>query len=242
MAVTQDQPAPYATAGSITSLIERYRERGLTTPITADVLARAGVSDSLIPRTLQALEALDLIDEEGRPTPTFEGLRLATQGDYQQRLREWLNGAYADVLKFIDPATADETAVRDAFRTYNPVGQQPRMVSLFTGLYSAAGVGPEKNAQPRPKSIPTSPRRRIPAGWERTVGLKTPPAKTPFSVKHTSTGLPEPLAGLLSRLPQEGDGWTQFRRDKFMTTFGTVLDFCFPIVEEGANDEQDTEP
>ena len=49
-----------ATARAILDLIERYRERGLTSPINADVLARAGIPTSLIPRTVQALQTLDL--------------------------------------------------------------------------------------------------------------------------------------------------------------------------------------
>jgi len=43
-------------------------------------------------------------------------------------------------------------------------------------------------------------------------------------------GLPPAIAGLLASLPKEGEGWTQDRRDKFVNTFGAVIDFCFPIV------------
>ena len=42
--------------------------------------------------------------------------------------------------------------------------------------------------------------------------------------------MPAPIEGLLATLPNEGDGWTQDRRDKFVKTFEAVLDFCFPIV------------
>jgi hypothetical protein len=49
--------------------------------------------------------------------------------------------------------------------------------------------------------------------------------------------VPAPLAGLLSTLPPEGGGWTQNQRDKFVATFGTVLDFCFPIVRNGSPSE-----
>src|SRR5271166_3669929 len=115
MPVTQDSPAPYATTSSVVDLVVRHRERGLPTPITAEVLGRVGVSDSLIPRTMQTLQTLDLIDEKGAPTQTFESLRLAPEGEYKERMAQWLNVAYADVLKYVDPATADDTALRDAF-------------------------------------------------------------------------------------------------------------------------------
>jgi hypothetical protein len=147
--VTADKPAPYATTSAVMDLVSRYRTRGLPTPVSAEVLSRAGISSSLISRTLYALQVLDLIDNAGQPTPTFEAIRKAPESEVKNRLVEWLNGAYADALKFVDPTTADEFAIRDAFRNYSPVAQQPRMVSLFMGLYAAAGVGPEKSAQPR---------------------------------------------------------------------------------------------
>jgi len=162
-----------------------------------------------------------------------EGIRKAPEADYKQRLVQWLNGAYADVLNFIDPAIADEVAVRDAFRNYIPVGQQPRMVSLFIALYAAAGVGPEKVAQQRPPRSPQTRARPISksgAGSRSTSHIK--PTTT-----HNANGVPEPLVGLLSRLPPER-GWTQADRDKFLNTFGTVLDFCFPIVTQGELDAE----
>jgi hypothetical protein len=43
----------------------------------------------------------------------------------------------------------------------------------------------------------------------------------------------------LAGLPAEGDSWTAAERDKFLTTFKAVLDFCFPVVAKKANDGQD---
>lgn len=149
MSVTADKAAPYAPASAVIDLIQRHRNRGLPSPINAEVLARAGVSESLIPRTLQALIVLDLIDDQGAPSRTLEGIRLAPEAEYKQRLSEWLKSAYADVLKFVDPAMDDETRVRDAFRNYQPIGQQSRMITLFLGLMAAAGMAPEKAAGQR---------------------------------------------------------------------------------------------
>lgn len=147
--VSASAPAPYAPAAAILEVIRRHRSRGLAS-VNAEVLARGSiVSDSLIPRTLQTLKTLDLIDDDGQPTETFEGLRLAPEAEFASRIGQWLNVAYADVVKHVDPDTADETALRDAFRTYTPIGQQPRMVSLFVGLYAAAGIGREKDSAPR---------------------------------------------------------------------------------------------
>lgn len=157
--------------------------------MTGEVLGRAGISESLIPRTLQALLVLDLIDEKGAPTGILEGIRLAPEAEYKQRLSEWLKSAYADVLRYVDPAVDDETKIRDAFRSYNPVGQQPRMISLFQGLIAAAGMGQEKPAaQPRRKRTvvslnprtqnPSSPAPRNGSGSRAPVS-ETAPSREP---------------------------------------------------------------
>jgi hypothetical protein len=233
MAVTTDKAAPYAPASAILDLIDRYRNRGLPSPITGEVLGRAGVSQSLIPRTLQALQTLDLIDDQGKPTEILEGIRLAPEPEYKQRLEVWLNAAYADVITFVDPATDDETKIRDAFRSYQPVGQQARMVTLFLGLYAAAGKAPERPAKTRPADKARTPRRQ-----------SAPPEKKGLSfvrklhqTQNSPSGIPIPLSGLLSSLPPQGEGWTQERRDIFMKTFGAVLDYCYPIIEDEPEEE-----
>lgn len=241
MPVTTASAAPYAPASAILDIIKRYRAKGLPVPITAEVLGRASVSDSLIPRTLQALQTLDLIDAQGAPTGTLEGLRLAPESEFKQRLAEWLNAAYADVLQFIDPATADEVMVRDAFRSYNPIGQQPRMVTLFIGLYAAAGVGPQKDAQPRTSRPSARVARTQTAAAPTSAVRKTSAGRgAPADAAITGT-VPAALAGLLASLPPEGRGWTAERRNKFVTTFSAVLDFCFPIVEREATDAESDE-
>lgn len=226
MAVTKDKPAPYAPGSAIIELIERHRNRGLPSPVTAEVLARSGISDSLIPRTLYALQALDLINEEGKPTEVFERIRLAPEPDYKVRLKEWLDAAYADVISFVDPAIDDEIKIRDAFRSYNPVGQQSRMVTLFMSLYAAAGSAAEKT----PKTRQPKPQRVV-----RTLvssAVKQPAAVNQKPQPTDVEAMPPVLAGLLKSLPLDGKGWTAPQRDKFLNAFGAVLDFCFPVVEQ----------
>jgi hypothetical protein len=231
MAVTTASAAPYAPPSAVLEVINRYRARGLPTPINGDVLGRAGVSESLIPRTLQALQILDLIDDKGMPQQTLEGLRKAPEAEFRTRLAEWLNGAYADVLQFIDPATASEMDVRDAFRLYNPIGQQGRMVTLFQGLYAAAGIGAERQSAPRPAARTAQPKARAPQATSKQEIRK------PNSNRSAASSLPPALAGLLDSLPPPEEGWTQDERNKFFNTFGTVLDFCIPIVSSRASDD-----
>jgi hypothetical protein len=235
MAVTADKPSPYAPPSAILDLIKRHRDRGLPSTVNAEVLGRAGISESLVPRTLQALATLDLIDETGKPTAIFEGIRLAPEVEYKKRLEDWLKGAYADVFSFVDPSKDDETSVRDAFRSYQPTGQRDRMVTLFQGLCAAAGLAPEKPTQSRPFRVNAKP---IPV--RRPVASISPPKVNPH---HAPSGLPPALAGLLASLPASpSDGWTAPDRQKFLTTFTAVLDFCFPIIEaEAAKQNGDTQ-
>lgn len=238
MPVTTDKPGPYAPASAIMSIVERHRNKGLPSVVDAETLARAGISDSLIPRTLHALIALDLIGEDGKPTQVLEGIRLAPEAEYQTRLAEWLNGAYEDALAYVDPATATESDVRDAFRTYKPIGQQSRMVSLFFGLYAAAGVVQER-AKPTPrKSSNGAAARTKPAAAKTVVAQRQTPLRTGGNPSGGGApkidGLPAPVAGLLASLPAEGAGWTQKKRDSFMATLGAVIDFVYPIVSEAA--------
>jgi hypothetical protein len=177
---------------------------------------------------MQALQTLDLIDEGGNPTETMESLRRAKEPEYKNQLAAWISGAYADVMMFVN-ASDDETAIRDAFRSYNPVGQQPRMVALFMGLCRAAGMrtDDQSNAKPRPLARKSA----SPVGGSATrknTGI------TPKTSGMTFGGaipapIPAPIAGLLSKLPAEHGTWTSGERDKFITTFTAVLDFCFTM-------------
>jgi uncharacterized protein DUF5343 len=233
MTVTADKPAPYSPGATILEVIDRRRSRGMPTPISADVLGRAGIAQTLIPRVLQSLQALDLIDAEGNPTPTFEAIRLAPETEYRKRLEEWLKGTYAEVFTFVDPMKDDETRIRDAFRSYHPIGQQSRMVSLFVALCKAAGLIAEKSSRPARAGGTIAPAPR-----QRTIVKRIVAERFKDSPRHPSA-LPAPLRGLLEKLPAEGDVWTKEERAKFLATFTAVLDFCFPVGEQRANTEDD---
>jgi len=230
MPVNKDSPAPYAPASAVLELVRRHRARGLPSPVDSEVLGRAGISDSLIPRTLQALFALDLIDGEGIPTKTFEGIRLAPETEYRSRLEEWLKAAYADVFAFVDPAKDDSIRIRDAFRGYQPTGQQDRMVSLFQGLCVEAGLMTERKDASAKKDKQSKSSLRIKPS--KLMSVNTPssqPASNSTSTKEVDH-LPPALAGLLATLPRADEGWTKVQRDKFVATFTAVLDYSIPTV------------
>jgi hypothetical protein len=231
MAVSSNQSAPYAPAAAVLEVLDRYRHTGMQTPFTNDVLGRAGISQSLIPRTLQSLQVLDLIDQEGNPTQTLEGIRAAPEAEYQKCLAEWIRGAYSEVFQFADPQTDDEVRIRDAFRNYRPYGQQSRMVALFIRLCVVAGLHPENGREQKARTRRTSQRPlRQTRQAARALG-KTGDSST------NASDIPPALAGLLNSLPGDGGTWTKERRDKFVQTFEAVLDFCYPIEQSADNPE-----
>lgn len=236
MPIRPGSTAPYGPPAAVVGLIRGFRDRGLAVPITADVLLRAGVSESLVPRTLSSLEGLDLINDKGMPTPQFEGLRRATTDEFQPLLAETIRAAYAEVFQFVDPAKDGVERVSDAFRSFNPVGQRRRMVTLFIGLCQAAGIIPEGTARKQAAPQVKRPIARPGPVATRHVAAVQWPGEVPRSHGHGS--IPPAIAGLLASLPQSG-GWTEAEREKFMTTFGAVLDFVIPIRQDQGDDEAD---
>jgi hypothetical protein len=230
--------APYAPGAGILSLLERARERGLPNPVTKDVLARAGIPDSLAPRTFLALQQLDLIGEDGAWTANLDNLRKAPEAEVPARLAEIIRAVYADVFQYIDPAKDSPQAIRDAFRSYVPHGQQDRMVALFMSLCQRAGM-----ASPDSSPAPREPRATTKIQLQRRKAKVVSGAAHISGSSHVvgaSMNLAPPLAGLLTTLPK--DGWTQQERDRFVNAFTAMLDYCVPVREAIAPDsEEETE-
>jgi hypothetical protein len=244
MAVRLGSPAPYGPPAGVLSVIHGFRDRGLSTPFTDDVLLRAGISESLVPRVYKSLEGLDLIDKDGNPTPQLVDLRQAKTDDFQATLADVVRSAYAEVLQFVNPATDDLTRITDAFRSYEPAGQRSRMITLFMGLCEAAGMTPPSDKKAKASATPRPPRTVVKGGSVMRDGRKQSSFAGPAGarISHgqlvTSNGvIPPALVGLLQSVPQ--GGWTQAERDKFVAAFGHVLDFAVPIIEKPRSVEFD---
>jgi hypothetical protein len=222
----------------VLQLINGFRDRGLATPFTADVLLRAGITESLVPRVLRSMEQLELIDADGNPTPQMEGLRRASSADFRTRLEEIVRGVYAEVFQFTNPATDPPTKVADAFRAYEPIGQRGRMVTLFLGLCEAGGIIAEGAAR---KQAPTGTSKK-PAAKPATRRT-TEPARGGEPARANIAGVDPLIAAAVQKLPPNGTGWTKDEREKWLAFFTTTLDFTVPIREAQpvGQDETDDE-
>jgi Family of unknown function (DUF5343) len=241
MAVQKAERAPYASTGSIITVIEKHRQVGLQT-MSLQRLQQIGVSEALAPRTLNALVYLGFYDENGNVTSEFDALRKAPEHDFKPRLADLLRGAYAPVLELLDPATATPLDVENAFRGFEPTGQLPRMVQLFIGLMIYADLMPEDRRKPAAGGRPPGSRTGIGAiGKKRDAApggtpdkpVRETPRETPPPLGNGSgAGFTETGGNTFFLLMPSGPQMTLTVKMDVMRTSVEDRDFIFKIVDE----------
>ncbi len=215
MALADKGPAPYAPVKAMMTMIGLFRDKTIPLPITTTSIERAGVEASLARRTFAAMKQLDLLFDDGNPTPTMQKVRVAGTDSYQAVLADWLREAYKPIFLYVDPAADDVQKVTDQFRHYEPAGMRNRMVTLFLGLCAEAGLISQVPPMPRAKTtgvkVPVQPRskkierQRFRGGSNGNGNKKPAPARPPAAAVQGLDAARQRYVDLLLTKASEGD-------------------------------------
>jgi hypothetical protein len=254
VALQEGGPGAYAPTVAVVHVIERYRDRGLPAPIDADTLVRANLTtESLAPRTVQTLKLLDLLDDDLQPTGDLVALGKVPTDQFKERLAAVLRTAYADVFKFVDPATDSYEHIHDQFRPYKPPSLRDRMTTLFLGLCEYAELIPEgrtreltgrrvatgsnttatRTARTRSTTKPTAESSNDGA----RVSAEEPSA-SPQAPRPSDGHLPPALEGFMRALPEPGTAVSARRRDQYVQAFASNFDLSYDVQGESEEGEQ----
>jgi hypothetical protein len=153
--------APYVTISVLSSFLDRIRRIATPPKITSSSLQETGISsfDSLA--LLSALRFLNLIDDQGVPTPEFRSLQ--TSGDeFKANLERVVRNAYSDLFSWQDPAVDDREHIRNFFaRSYSPATAE-KATAVFYDLCAEASIATkaEVPAKKESKGVKASPKRK----------------------------------------------------------------------------------
>lgn len=236
MPIQSDGPAPYTAPKAVIGFIEAYRQRGLQVPFTQDVLVKAGVSETLAPRTMTSLKLLSLVTENGDPTQQLMDLRKAPEVEFKPRVAALIRDVYAEVFSYVDPSADPQERIRDGFRSYTPVGQQGRMVTLFLGLCEYAGLVPSSAERKASAAGGAATRRQNRAPRLRPQLVVT--GRDPAAERVTDPAWPSLLPGghpliqgLLRELPPVGAQWPHEKVRAWLELQRAVFNLLYEITD-----------
>ena len=146
--------APYVPAATLRSFLEHIR--WVTTPKKVD---KRLLDDYAIPKPnksalLSALKFLDLIENDGIPTPAFR--HLQSSGDeFRSNLEQVVRKAYADLFIHLDALGSDRERIRNYFATnYSPATAKKATI-LFIDLCKEAGLPTGEEPEEIQKTVVT---------------------------------------------------------------------------------------
>ena len=154
---------PYASSPSVVDVLDRVRAVNVPDKIDDHFMAVASVPKSGHRLVRQALQFLDLIEENSDVTPRLRSLAGAPSGEYKKLLEDAVRTAYKEDLEIIDPVKDSKDTMLDHFQRYEPRSTNEKMRALFIGLCREAGIPvAEQPKQPRTTARSKPVRKRKP--------------------------------------------------------------------------------
>ena len=183
------------------------------------------------------------MDDGGYPTERFDQLKRASNGEYKSIFADIVREAYGAVFSIVDPAQESMERIQGAFRRYDPVSELNRMVNLFLGLCSEAGIVSEekrpKAAAPRPSRSAAPARRSQERKHEerKTNGKSEERAPTVDEAPRRDSGVQDIPADyrliveLLHRLPKNQQ-WMPRQRELWLGAMQANINLVVKVVDE----------
>lgn len=235
MARIGEDYAPYAFVGNVLAVLRRLRNAGLPDIVDVTAVKRVGISEGNASRTLAALQFLVLIHEDGTHTELMDNIERASTDEYPEVLESILREAYSEVFKIIDPSSATEIEINDAFRGFNPSKQRKRMVNLFIGLSQEADIiEGEPTTIQKPKRIKSSSGSNI-----GEISQTKTNNKNGFSRQHGYNARKwfDKLELMIEQLPNtENPQWTSDSRERWLHALTSYIDLLI-VVDDGDQKE-----
>ena len=229
--------APYAAISNVMEVINRKREHGLSAPLNPSVLESISIPKGNASRTLQTLNFLGLIDEDGTQTELFNQLGRAGEAndEYRSILEKIIRHSYRKVFEIVDPAQAADTAINDAFRQFGPETQRARMLTFFLGMCEQAGITQPNSRERRNRTgsssrSPSQRNRSRSSQPSATIAASNADETSSRRVADADTEYRLVFA-VMQQLPSDRQ-WTADRRQKWLAAVEAAVDLMVDVVEE----------
>lgn len=184
-------------------------------------------------QVIAALKYFDLLDAENRPQPDLEVL-VTHPEQRKEALHRLIQKKYSDVLDDLDLERATAGELVERFRQYPISGETfNKALNFFVQATQYAGIPTSQHITKRARGAAKAgsgsgkPRRRgRPPKAKSAEGTAQPHVSTVEQL-----GMHPSIEALLRDLNRIGASWTQPERDRWLSTFTTMLDYVYPVKE-----------
>ena len=226
-----DRKPPYLPYRTLGTVIEGLGS-GLPTRIDRSLFP--GQSGAVQGQIILALQYLDLISEDGTPTPTLEALAGADEEGHPQILEGILRQQYR--FLFSDGFDLEKTTsaqLEERFRDQGLGGDTVRKgIAFFLQACEAANIPVSRHIKPRRQS--SASRRRASSngsGKGKSVSRKKSAATSAKTIEEM----------LLAKFPEFDPGWPEEQQKKWFDAFSRFQRRLLASDESGDEAEEDTE-